>query len=135
IVLHKDGINDKTEFGDAGNHEAVIVPFMTAGYRQIAESRKTVPLPIALKMLDKSLELLQVETESSREFVLRSDLEELKKRKAVGAPKVLIPAGRPGLFTSAQALDFGIAGSAVADRAELLQQLGLPREALEEDPS
>ncbi|MBL9095017.1 MAG: hypothetical protein JNL96_27615 [Planctomycetaceae bacterium] len=135
IVLHKDGINDKTEFGDAGNHETAIVPFMTAGYRQIAENRKTVPLPIALKMLDKNLELLQVETESSREFVLRSDLDELKKRKAVGAPKVLIPSGRPGVFTAAQALDFGIAGSAVADRAELLQQLGLPREALEEDPS
>ena len=135
IAIHKDGVNETTEFGDASIYDASIDQVMTAGYREIAEKRRTVPLPIALKMLDKSLELLQVETESSREFVLRGDLDELKKRKAVSEPKVIIAAGRPGLFTSAQAQELGIVGAAVADRLELMQELGLPRGALEEDPS
>ena len=135
IVMHRDGLNEKTEIGDAGAHEASIDVSLTAGYRVVADGRKTVPLPILLKMLDKHLELLEVETESSREFVLRGDLDELKKRKAVSEPKVVSPAGRAGLFTSAQAQQLGFVGSAVADRTELLQALGLPREALEEDPS
>ncbi|MCE9605370.1 MAG: hypothetical protein K8U03_10770 [Planctomycetia bacterium] len=135
IIIHKDGVNETTEIGDAGTHETSIDQVMTAGYRQIAEGRKTVPLPIALKMLDKKIELLQVETESSREFVLREDLEALKKRKAVSEPKVVIPAGRPGLFTGAQAQEFGFVGRRTADKTELLQELGLSGEALEEDPS
>lgn len=135
IVIHKDGINETTEIGDAGAFDATVDQTMLAGYRQTADARKTVPLPIVLKMLDKNLELLQVETETSREFVLRADLEELKKRKAVSEPKVVVAAGRPGLFTAAQAQELGIVAAAVTDRAELMQQQGLPRNALEEDPS
>lgn len=135
IVLHRDGVNEKTELGDAGEHETAIDATMTAGYRQIAESRRTVPVPIALKMLDRNLELLQVETENSREFVLGSELAELKKKRAVGNPKTLIPAGRAGLFTSAQAKDFGFAAFLVEDRKELAHALGLPLGSLAEDPS
>ncbi|MGC3970037.1 MAG: hypothetical protein QM775_22740 [Pirellulales bacterium] len=135
IVIHKDGINETTEIGDAGAFDPSVDQLMLAGYRQTAEARKTVPLPIVLKMLDKNLELLQVETESSREFVLRGDLDELKKRKAVSEPKVVVAGGRPGLFTSAQAQDLGIVVASAADRNELMHQQGLPRNALEEDPS
>lgn len=135
IVMHRDGIKETTKIGDAGEHEKSIDPVMLAGYKQIAEARQTVPLPIALKMLDKSLELLQVDTETSREFVLRDDLEALKKRKSIGEPKVLIAAGVPGLFTSSQAQELGFAGRAAADKVALVQQLGLPGEALAEDPS
>lgn len=135
IVPHRDGVRETTEIGDAGVHEQSIDQTMLAGYRQIAEARKTVPLPIALKMLDKQLELLEVETNDSREFVLRGDLEALKKKKAVSEPKVVIAAGRPGLFTSAQAKAFGFAGRTAADKAELARELGLANEALLEDPS
>lgn len=134
IIMHRDGLNEKTEIGDAGTNEAIDA-LLIGGYRVIADARKTVPQPILMKMLDKNLELLEVETESSREFVLRGDLEELKKRKAVSEPKTIVAAGRPGIFTSAQAQQMGFVGPAVADRGELLQALGLPRDALEEDPS
>lgn len=135
IVPHRDGVRETTEIGDAGVHEQSIDQTMLAGYRQIADARKTVPLPIALKMLDKKLELLQVETENSREFVLRDDLEALKKKKAVGEPKVLIASGRPGLFTAAQAKEYGFAGRTAADKGELVRELGLSDDALQEDPS
>lgn len=135
IVMHQDAPGETTEIGDAGEHETAIDATMTAGYRQIAESRRTVPVPIALKMLDKNAELLQVETESSREFALPSDLPELKKKKATAEPKTILPAGRPGRFTSSTAKDLGFATVLVPDRDALVTALGLPRDALEEDPS
>lgn len=135
IVMHQDGPGETTEIGDAGEHESSIDATMTAGYRQIAESRRTVPTPIALKMLDKSLELLEVETESSREFALPGDLPELRKKKATAEPKVVIAAGRAGRFTSALAKELGFVSALVADREGLMQTLSLPRDALEEDPS
>lgn len=135
IVMHQDAPGETTEIGDAGEHETAIDATMTAGYRQIAESRRTVPVPIALKMLDKNVELLQVETESSREFALPSDLPELRKKKATAEPKVVIPAGRVGRFTSSMAKDLGFSTVLAADREALVTSLALPRDALEEDPS
>jgi len=135
IIMHRDGLNETNHLGNAGEHEQSIDQVMLAGYRQVADARKTVPMPIALKMLDKNLELLQVETESSREFVLRGDLEALKQRKAVNEPKVLSASGRPGLFTFDQARELGFVGRAAVDKGNLIAQLGLPGEALTEDPS
>lgn len=135
LILHRDAANETTEIGDAGEHETAIDATMTAGYRQIAESRRTVPVPIALKMLDKSLELVEVETEKSREFALASELAELKKTKAIGQPKTIIAAGSPGRFTAARAKDLGFATTLAADREDLVRHLGLPRSVLQEDPS
>lgn len=135
IVLHRDAANETTEIGDAGEHETNIDETMRAGYRQIAESRRTVPVPIALKMLDKSVELVEVETEKSREFALATDLPELKKTKAIGPPKTIIAAGTPGRFTAAKAKELGFAATLAADREELVRHLGLPRSVLQEDPS
>jgi membrane-bound serine protease (ClpP class) len=135
IVMHRDGLDEKTELGDAGEHESAIDATLAAGYRQIAESRRTVPVPIALKMLDRNLELLEVETENSREFVLAADLPALRKKKAVNEPKTMLAAGRAGRFTSAQAKELGFATLLVADRKDLMHSLGLPRAALDEDPS
>jgi membrane-bound ClpP family serine protease len=135
LILHRDGLNETTEIGNAGEHETAIDATMTAGYRQIAESRRTVPVPIALKMLDKSLELVEVETEKSREFALSTDLAELKKTKAIGQPKTIVAAGTPGRFTAAKAKDLGFATTLAADREDLVRHLGLPRSVLQEDPS
>lgn len=135
LILHRDGLNETTEIGNAGEHETAIDATMTAGYRQIAESRRTVPVPIALKMLDKSLELVEVETEKSREFALSTDLAELKKTRAIGQPKTIVAAGTPGRFTAAKAKDLGFATTLAADREDLVRHLGLPRSVLQEDPS
>ncbi len=135
IVLHRDAADETTELGDAGEHETAIDATMTAGYRQIAESRRTVPVPIALKMLDKSVELVEVETENSREFVLATDLPELRKKKAIGEPKTIVAAGTPGRFTAAKAKDLGFVSTLAPDREGLVRTLGLPNDVLQEDPS
>jgi membrane-bound serine protease (ClpP class) len=135
IIMHRDGATEKTEIGDAGKHETAIDDALRAAYRQIAERRRTIPTPIILKMLDKDLDLLEVQTDQSGEFVLRDDLETLKKTRAVSNEKVIAGAGRVGLFTAAQARQMGFVGETVAERKDLVQVLGVPPEALEDDPS
>lgn len=126
------------EIGDAGvdlHQEEVIDPTVRSGYFQIAQRRKTIPAQVALGMLDRDLEVLQVETEVSTEFVLRSELDELKRRHTIQSEKVIIPAGQLGLFTGRTVRELGFVKYLAADRPALAKALGLPVTALEEDPT
>ena len=67
------------EIGDAGIDEQVISPFMRSGYAEVAESRRTIPLAIALGMLDRELKVLKVTTDTGTDYVLSDALEKLKQ--------------------------------------------------------
>lgn len=131
-------MNREAELGDAGvdePSEAAIEPAVSSGYKQIAERRRTVPVEVALGMLDKNLEVLKVETEVSVEFVLREDLEALKQRSAVQSVEVLTPRGELGRFTGAEGRALGFVKYLAADRRAVARALGLSPDALQEDPS
>ncbi len=126
------------ELGDASADEAadqVINSTVKDGYRRIAGLRRTIPPEVAAGMLDKSLEVLVVETDVSREFVLRGDLDELRKRRSVQSETVLKPPGQLARFTGREARELGFAKYLAADRVSLARALGLPPEATEEDPA
>lgn len=127
-------IAPEAQFGDAGAYEKVIGPDIRSGYAEIAGAHKTVPLPVALKMLDRELELLLVETEVSREFVLAQDLEELRKTKAIQSSRVLSPAGTPASFRGEEARELGLVQYLAADRRALAHAVGLDRRLLAVDP-
>ena len=101
----------------------------------IANRRMSIPADVALAMLDPAVELELIETDVSREYVLASRLEELRKQKSFEKPKVIKPAGQPGIFSGTMAWELGFVKSLAADRGEVAKALGLPREAVEEDPS
>jgi membrane-bound ClpP family serine protease len=86
-------------------------------------------------MLDPALEVLQVETEVSRETILADRLDELREVRAIVGTQVIKPAGTPGVFTGDKAREFGIVGYVANDRVELARALGLAPDELEEDPS
>lgn len=130
IVMHPDA-----ELGDAGRYDAVIEPSVRSAYVEIAAARKTVPTDVALGMLDAALEIHVVETDVSREFVAAERLAELRKQKSFQSSKVLIAAGKPGLFTGEQARELGLASYLSVDRMGVAKALGLPREAIQENPS
>ena len=126
------------EIGDAGidlEPEEAIGPTVRSGYYQIAERRKTIPAPVAVGMLDRDVEVLEVETEVSTEFVLRSELADLKSKHAVQVEKVIIPAGQMGVFTGRTARELGFVKYLAADRTALSKALALPSVALEDDPT
>ncbi len=133
IIMARDA-----ELGEAGIDEpaeAAIDPTVLAGYRQIAQRRRTIPVEVALGMLDKRLEVLKVETEVSVEYVLREDLDKLQERRAVQSAQVLIPRGELGHFTGAEGRALGFVKYLAGDRQSVARALDLPPEALREDPS
>jgi len=122
-------------FGNAAKHEQSIGPAIRSGYVEIAQRRATVAQDLVLGMLDPELEVLEVETDVSREFVLRSRLDEVREQRAVGDPRVLVPAGEPGLFSASEARDLGLVRYIAEDRLAVADALSLSREALQDDPS
>ena len=121
--------------GSAGIDEKTIEDFILAGYREIANRRRTVPVELALGMLDPSREVLEVETDVSREFVTPEGLAELRQRRTIAGQKVVIPKGEPGQFTGEQARRLGFVSYLATDRREAARALELPPESLEEDLS
>ncbi|MDH3717615.1 MAG: hypothetical protein OES79_05780, partial [Planctomycetota bacterium] len=123
------------ELGDAGaDHDAdhPIDETIMGGYRQIARSRRTIPVEIALGMLDPQHKVLRVETEEGPQLIFAADLEALRETKTIDddQTRVIFSAGEPGVLSGRQARELGIAAYLAADRGQIAQHLGLPRKAI-----
>ena len=133
IVMAPDAL-----IGEAGIDEPAeeaIDPTVRSGYREIANRRRTIPGEVAVGMLDKNAEVLRVETEVSPEFVLASELDELKKKHAIQSQRVLSRPGQLLRFTGREARELGFVKYLAADRAALAKALSVPPSALVDDPS
>jgi membrane-bound serine protease (ClpP class) len=130
IIMAKDA-----KIGPAGVDIAVIDPPVRSAYREIASRRQTVPVNIALGLLDKSIEILQVQTVAGTEYVTPEGLEKLKQQRAIGEPVVVKPAGEPCEFTAAEARRRDFVKYLADDRQEVLRALELPPTAIEDDPA
>lgn len=125
------------QIGEANADQETISDVHRAGYKHIAELRRTVPIDLALGMLDPALEVLEVRT-PERDFVRSDRLEEYKRNKTVEVKGPVIEAGTVGLFSGDRAVELGIVDARrflVPDLQTLASNLGLGREAIEEDPS
>ncbi|MEX0978832.1 MAG: NfeD family protein, partial [Pirellulales bacterium] len=133
IVMAPDAV-----IGEAGIDEPqqeAIDATVRSGYAEIANRRRTIPVEVALAMLDKNVELLRVETDVSPEFVLRTELAALKEKHTIHSEKTLSAPGQFALFTGREARELGFVKFQAADRAALARALSLPPETLEDDPS
>lgn len=129
IVVHPDA-----EFGSAGINETFIDETMRTSYREIAQRRRTVPVAVALGMLDRSAAVYQVETLDGRRYVLESELPDLRKSNVVRAETRLRPEGELVRFSGNELrLDHGWASHVARDRRELASVLGFAANAIEED--
>jgi membrane-bound serine protease (ClpP class) len=127
---------EDAQIGEAGKDEETISEGKRNMYVDIANRRRTIPADLALGMLDKDLEVWEVETDVSREFVVSGRLEDLRKEKTFQLPpKPLIPKGEMGLFTGREARTLEIADYLAADRQAVAKALNLPRESVDDDPS
>jgi membrane-bound serine protease (ClpP class) len=130
IIMAKDA-----SLGAAGIDEKDISPHKRSAYAEIAGRRRTVPLVVALGMLDSAMEVLQVETEVDRQFVTPEGLEKLKKDHATKPPVTIKRAGEPCEFSGAEARQFGFVRSLAADRRDVLRALELPANAVADEPA
>ncbi|MEQ8848634.1 MAG: NfeD family protein [Botrimarina sp.] len=124
------------ELGRAGIDEdpsRPVEPGIRASYEQIAQARRTAPPAVVLAMIDASVELVRVETDSGVEYVTGGELETLRAERAVVAEEVLAPSGALAVFTGREARREGVAKYLAADEAALARALSVPTEALRED--
>ena len=123
----------EAEIGPAGVDERVITPTIRSAYQEIANHRKAIPAAVALKLVDASKELLEVNTDVDQRYITKDELEELKKHRTISSTRVLMAAGQPGRVSGREARALGMASRLAADRRELAQALELPPEAVRED--
>jgi len=124
--------------GQAGidrSDESTIHQTAVAAYREIAEVRRTIPVALAVGMIDSETEILQVETEEGIQFVLRSDLEEFSRGREIVSEKTLAPAGTMAEFDGREGRQFGFVKYLAPDRAGVAAAFDVPVESLEEDES
>jgi membrane-bound serine protease (ClpP class) len=130
IVMAKDA-----SIGAAGVDEKTITPTLRSAYTDIANRRRTVPVVLALGMLDPAIEVLQAETEVGAEFVTPEGLPKLKKEHTTKEPVVVKRAGELADFSGSVARRLSFVSYLAADRRELVKALELPPAAIEDDPS
>jgi membrane-bound serine protease (ClpP class) len=104
-----------------------------AEYADIARRRMTVPPAVAVAMLDPAVELSMAETNNDRRFLLGEELEAFRAESPGVIPKLIKPAGEPGLFSGEQGRDLGFVSALADDRADVAKQLGLPPKSVNEN--
>ena len=126
IALHPD-----VKFGSAGIDESTVDSFVLEAYKNVAAKRLTVPVPLAMGMLDKSRELFRVIGKNGPVYV---DNEELKKLEAEGPTSdtvTLATAQECVDLSGSQMAEFGLVRRTTSSRAELAKQLEVNVEALQ----
>lgn len=126
----------EAQLGRAGADEddaRPLEPGIRASYEQIAEARRTAPPAVVLAMVDRSAELVRLETDRGVEYALGSELETLRAERTIVSEDVLAPKGTLAVFTGREARAEGIAKYLVADREALARALAMPSESLLED--
>ncbi len=124
----------ETVIGPAGIGKGPISEMTRAAYREITGRRRKLSVPLALGLLDTSLEILAVKTELGTEYVTREGLAELKKTQAALTPEVFKPPGESLQLTSKKARELGFVSYLADNRRDLAQALDLLPLGIEDDP-
>ncbi|MDA0657493.1 MAG: hypothetical protein O2931_07080 [Planctomycetota bacterium] len=121
IVAHPDA-----ELGDAGRHETAIDVTMRSGYREIASRRMTVPIAVALGMLDSQLSLTKVQTATGVRYVLKDELASLQQSGLILEAISIGQANRPLVFSGKQMrVEHGFVSHLAKTRQDLAEALGI----------
>jgi membrane-bound ClpP family serine protease len=124
------------EFGLAGVAERFIDATIRGGYTEIAERRRTVPVPVVLAMLEPQLAVYQVQTQQGTRYVAQDELAELKEQASVRSVQRVVPDGEMANFTGSDLrLKFGFASHLIRDRMDLADTLRLPAGSIQQDPT
>ncbi len=121
--------------GDAGGDEKALNNTLFAAYGEIARARHTVPVEVALGMLDKSRQVLKVKTELDVQFATPDELRDIEKNHRILSKDVIKPANEAWQITGAEARDWGIVKLLADDRRDVIRQMQLSPEIIAGDPS
>ena len=128
-------VDPDATLGDAGIDVTSVDDVMRSGYREAVERRRTVPVAIALGMLDRELTVQRVETLDGVLYVLDSEVAALRATTTVSSIETIVQTGDLAKLTGRDLrLKFGFVSHLAGDRPELATALGLTPDALSQDP-
>lgn len=104
-----------------------------AGYREIAEVRRTIPTALAVGMIDPQTAVLQIETETGIEFILQRDFDEFAAEQEIVSEEVLVPVGTSADFDGREGRQFGFVKYLASTHQALAKAYDISPEVLEED--
>ena len=129
IIMQK-----KTSIGLANVDEPTLDPLVTDMYRNIANARLQLPLPVAMAMIDPAKAVYRVNTDDGIFYLEQSELDKLLATENVVA-KTLSPKGEAANLSSEELAEFRLIKNVVDSRSQLAQILDVPINVLEGDPS
>lgn len=135
LAANQIAMDVNASMGDAGIDETAIDNLLREVYRGIASQRLTLPVPMALAMLDKERQLFRVQTDRGALFVDGEELADLEAQGKAIETSTLVERGNLGSFTSRQLEDFRFIRHRVRSRGELAAVLNLIPNALEQSPA
>jgi membrane-bound ClpP family serine protease len=129
-------MGDKAELGAAGIAEKEgIDETLRRTYAAMAESRRTLPVAVALGMLDEALEVYAVALVGNKgtRFETADQLERLRQEGAVARADTLFAAHQEHVLDAATMRKYGFATHLANSRRALADQLRIPRSAWQDD--
>ncbi len=128
-------ISPDAEFGAAGRGTRSIDATMRTAYREIAQRRRTVPVPVVLGMLDPSLTVIETQlVGGGTRYVLSDELAALRKEVEVWKENTVVPAGDLATFSGREMrLKYGFASHLAVDRKELADALQVAPDTIRDD--
>ena len=120
------------EMGDADAGDRSLDVTVRSGYREIASRRRTIPVAVALAMLDATQSLYRVQTPTGVQFVLDEQRDALQAEGKLLESATLCDASRTARFTARELrLEHGFVSHLAASRVELAASLGLAAQQIE----
>ncbi len=131
LVMHRDA-----SIGQAGVDEPAIDDGLRNTYRQISAKRLTLPIEVALSMLDSNQSLYRVDVGDGKSlYVERAELLRLEAEGKVVQSDTLSEPGNLPLYSSQMLSQFQLLRHRVASRRDIAERFRLLPDSLEGDPT
>jgi membrane-bound serine protease (ClpP class) len=126
------------EFGDAAADEPAdqaVSRTVVEAYREIADAKRTVPVALAVGMIDPAAEVVQIESAEGVRFLQRDEVAAFRADNEVISEATLVPAGAAAAFTGREGRQFGFVKYLGAEKPDVAKALSVPVQSLEVNQS
>lgn len=136
LACDQIAMSPEAELGEASIDEKSnrgVDPKIVSAYKDVVSAKRTVPLAIAVGMVDPRVEVLKIETEEGTEFRLSSELDEIKKKHTIVSQESVKQPGSLFSFTGRDGHAYGLL--LASDTDALARGLAMKAADLEQDQS
>ena len=126
------------ELGDASADEPAdqaVSRTVVEAYREIADAKRTIPVALAVGMIDPAAEIVQVESEEGIRFLFRDEVEAFRAENEVINERTLVPVGSVARFTGREGRQFGFVKYLAAAKPDVAKALSTSVESLQVNQS